>query len=651
MVFHLTQLKKRRLGLVLLLALLLISISVITRILLATNVFAQVDFSFLNDLEIVFVGVFYDIVNAVYFSAPLVLYLWLLPHKVYTKPWHVYVLYGWFFLLVSLLLFNAVAEWFFWDEFNTRFNFIAVDYLIYTTEVIGNIVQSYPVEWVIVLIALLTVAIIYMVKSWIKSSSDHHAPFKVRTKYVAIYAAIFASLSIIVTSKYHHFSKNAFVNELSGNGMYELFAAYRNNELDYDQFYKGIDVTDAFTLVRKELKTPDAEFVSNNPRSITRRIKGAGPEKKLNVVLISVESLSAEFLGKWGNQDHLTPFLDSLSEHSLIFTNLYATGTRTVRGLEALSLCVPPTPGQSIVRRPNNESLFSVGKVFNDKGYATQFIYGGYSYFDNMGYFFENNNYHLIDRSALASEEIDYENVWGVADENLFELALRQIDAQATHGRVFSHILTTSNHRPYTYPEGRINIPSHTSREGAVKYTDYAIGKFIREASRKPWFDNTLFVIVADHCASSAGKTELPVNKYHIPMMVYSPGNINPGVMDRLMSQIDIGPTLLGLLNFSYVSDFFGYDMNQLEPGRERAFISTYQNLGYIRDHKLVILSPQLKTQTFQLAEDNETLTPTKNDEIVREAISWYQAASYSFKNGMMKVDNNKLVSRFEKSR
>lgn len=648
MVFRLAQLKRQRRGLVLLLGLLLVIISATTRILLTTRAFSEVDFSFLNDLEIVFIGLFYDAVNAVYFSLPFVLYLWLMPNRVYSKAWHVYVLYGWFYILVFILLFNAVAEWLFWDEFSTRFNFIAVDYLIYTTEVVGNITQSYPIEWIIFAIAVLAVLIISKVKPWIKSSSEDYTPFKARTKYLAIYGVVFMLLLFTVTSKYHHFSKNVFVNELSGNGMYELFAAHRNNELDYDRFYKGVDIPDAFSLVRANLKTPGTEFVSRNPYSITRKIQSPGREKKLNVVLISVESLSAEFLGRWGNKDRITPFLDSLSEHSLLFTNLYATGTRTVRGLEALSLCVPPTPGQSIIRRPENESLFSLGKVFNDKGYISQFIYGGYSYFDNMGYFFKNNSYTLIDRSALTSEEIDYENVWGVADENLFELALREIDAQATHRRVFSHIMTTSNHRPYTYPEGRIDIPSQTSREGAVKYSDYSIGKFIREASRKPWFNNTIFVIVADHCASSAGKTELPVNKYHIPMLIYSPGNIAPGTMDRLMSQIDIGPTLLGLLNFSYVSDFFGYDMNKLEPGKERAFISTYQSLGYIHDGELVILSPQSKTETFRLSENNERLTPIVNEHIVREAISWYQAASYSFKNGFMKVDNISQVSQHQ---
>jgi phosphoglycerol transferase MdoB-like AlkP superfamily enzyme len=230
-----------------------------------------------------------------------------------------------------------------------------------------------------------------------------------------------------------------------------------------------------------------------------------------------------------------------------------------------------------------------------------------------------------------------------VADENLFELAIREMDSSTAHHKVFSHIMTTSNHRPYTYPEGRIDIPSHTSRRGAVKYTDYAIGRFIREASKKPWFANTVFVIVADHCASSAGKTDLPVDKYHIPLLIYSPGNIPPGTMDRLMSQIDVGPTVLGLLNFSYVSNFYGFDMFQLEPGRERAFVSTYQRLGYIRQGELVILSPQAKAETFQLSPDNEVARAVADDSLTKEAIAWYECASYSFQHGLMKATKNRF--------
>lgn len=627
----------KRTGLVALLMLIVVSISLLTRVALLVKSFSVADLSVPHLIGIFGLGLFYDLVNATYVAIPVVMYLWLVPSKIYAKSWHRFVLYGLFSIVTFLLLFDAVSEWFFWDEFNTRFNFIAVDYLVYTTEVIGNIQQSYPIGWIVATIAFVSFLFIYLVRGRIKGSNVHPLHFRHRTKLVGIYAGVLLLITLTVTSKEHRFSDNTYANELAGNGLYELFAAYRNNELDYDQFYKRIESRKAFNLIHQLIKTPDAEFISSNGESIERRIVSTGEEKKLNVVLISVESLSADFMASFGNQNAITPFLDSLAQKSLLFTNLYATGTRTVRGLEALSLCVPPTPGQSIVRRPNNEDLFSLGKVFNEKGYESKFIYGGYGYFDNMNYFFSNNGYTVVDRSAIPDEDIDYENVWGVADENLFELALKEIEKSTNDKPVFAHIMTTSNHRPYTYPEGRIDIPSHTSRQGAVKYTDYSIGKFIKECSKKTWFNNTLFIIVADHCASSAGKTELPVNKYHIPMLIYAPRVITPGKMDRLMSQIDIGPTLLGLLNFSYTSKFYGYDIFKLEPGRERAFVSTYQSLGYMKGNTLIVLSPQLKVNSFAVSEKQEQTAIEADQRTIEEAIAWYETTSYSFTHGLMK--------------
>ncbi|HEY5745099.1 MAG TPA: sulfatase-like hydrolase/transferase [Chryseolinea sp.] len=629
-----------RFGTAILLVSLLVGISLLTRIVFLIYSFSNVDGSVGNLLGILLFGFFYDLVNAAYFIIPMMLYLWLVPQRLYRKRGHGVALMVLVTLFTFLLLFNAVAEWFFWEEFNTRYNFIAVDYLVYTNEVLGNIQQSYPIAWIItglvVLCALIVVPLTRLVK---RLPAAEPMPFKKRSAVFLGYAVLPVLLYFAVNSKYHQFSNNAYVNELSGNGMYELFAAYLNNELSYDQFYKTIAQETSFRDVREMIRTPESTFVNNHPEDISRRIAHTGDEKRLNVVLISVESLSGEFMSAFGSTLNITPFLDSLAPHSLFFTNVYATGTRTVRGLEALSLCVPPTPGQSIVRRPNNEHLFSLGKVFAEKGYETKYIYGGYGYFDNMNYFFANNSYTVVDREELADSEIDYENIWGVADENLFTLAMREIDKTVqNHKPVFAHVMTTSNHRPYTYPDGRIDIPSHTGREGAVKYTDYAIGDFIRKARKKPWFDSTVFVIVADHCASSAGKSELPINKYHIPLLVYSPANIAPAHMERLMSQIDLGPTLLGLLNFSYVSKFYGYDIFQLEPGRERVFISTYQNLGFIHDNKMIVLSPQRKMETFNVTLGSDKLVRTTEDKALEEqAIAWYQTASYAFKNGLMK--------------
>jgi len=466
--------------------------------------------------------------------------------------------------------------------------------------------------------------------------------FKQRTIWFLAIISLPTISYFVVSTNLHRFSGNTLANEIAGNGLYELFAAYSNNELDYNQFYSRIDEKEAFQTVRQLLKTSDSNYLDSSPYMLDRTISADGAEIKMNVIMISVESFSADFMGAFGNINNITPFLDSLTRHSLLYTNLYATGTRTIRGLEALSLGVPPTPGQSIVRRPGNENLFSLGKVFKTKGYESKYIYGGYGYFDNMNYFYAHNSYEVVDRVELSDEEIDYENIWGVADENLFELATREIEKTLSHDKpVFAQIMTTSNHRPYTYPEGRIDIPSHTGRDGAVKYTDYAIGQFIKTISKRPWFENSVIIIVADHCASSAGKTELPVDKYHIPMLVYAPGFIEAGTMDRLMSQIDIGPTILGMLNFSYTSKFFGYDMARLPAGRERAFVSTYQSLGFIKGNELVVLMPQQQSKFFTLQNGEQIEHEGGDSSLLHEAISWYQVASASFKEGLMKQASN----------
>ncbi len=598
----------------------------------------------INLIKIFGLGLAFDVINASYFLIPLILYLWLVPEFIFKKRFHYFVLLTLFFICTFILLFNGAAEYFFWDEFNTRFNFIAVDYLIYTTEVIGNIRQSYPIEWILVALLLVTILITYTFKASLLIKEQVPLRFKQRTFFALLLLALPTLSFFIVDSRLHHVSSNNFVNELAGNGMYELFAAYRNNELDYESFYPHITNEEAFDIIYTAL-SDDSVNQNKDTYSIQHLVTNTDPETKLNVVLISIESFSAEFMHLFGNQLNITPFLDSLAQHSIVFTNLYATGTRTVRGLEALSLSIPPTPGQSIVRRPNNENLFSMATVFNQKGYESKFLYGGYGYFDNMGYFFSHNGYQVVDRSALNDDEIDYENIWGVADENLFTLASREIEKTVKANKPsFVHIMTTTNHRPFTYPDGRIDIPSHTSREGAVKYTDYAIAKFIKEASQQDWYANTVFVITADHCASSAGKTELPIQKYKIPMLIFSPGHFAPKTENRLMSQIDIAPSVMGMLHFSYASKFFGYDIFQLEKGKERAFISTYQALGFIKNDSLAILLPKRKPEIFQVDVKNNSTTAvtsvSPSNALIKEAISWYQSASYSFKHNKLNGQN-----------
>jgi len=539
-------------------------------------------------------------------------------------------------LITFLLLLNAISEWFFWQEFSTRYNFIAVDYLVYTTEVLGNIAESYPIAWIMTALVLTAIAIVFMSRSLVKSCVNQSLSFGKRSLLAMSLLLIPVLAYIGVPEKWRHFSRNEYANSLAGNGIYEFAIAYTQNELDFYKFYQTLPDESAFKLLKQQLQLPNTRYLSNDPYSIEREVSYPDPERKLNVVLISVESFSADFMKAFGNTNTITPYLDSLAAHSLFFTNLYASGTRTVRGLEALSLSIPPTPGQSIVKRPDNGGMFSLGSVFRSKGYTTQYIYGGYSYFDNMKTFFGNNGYTVIDRSAIRPEDVHYQNIWGVADEDLFTLALHTLDSNnATHKPFFTQVMTVSNHRPYTYPDGRIDIPPSTqSREGAVKYTDYAINKFLKEASTKPWFDSTVFVIVADHCAGSAGSVELPVTGYHIPMLIYAPKIVQPRTVTNLTAQIDVAPTILGMLRFQYRSKFFGQDVLNTPAEKQRAFISTYQGLGYMKNGKLVIQSPVKTVRQFKPDfKTGNASNVTPDDSLVNQAIAYYQCTSWLLKH------------------
>ncbi|WP_208110935.1 LTA synthase family protein [Pedobacter duraquae] len=630
----------KRFGAVLLAGILSCGISLMTRIVLLINSASSFDWSFSSLLKVFLIGLLYDVAAASFALIPLVIYIWVMPSKWYNSKTSRFLLLTYFFIVIATLIFNAVSEWFFWEEFSVRYNFIAVDYLVYTTEVLGNIRQSYPINSILAGLFVLTAVLLYFLSPVIKKSTLPSMPFRQRSIIALSILILPVLVYFCVSHKWKYQSDNQYVNELSGNGMYDFGFAFWHNELDYNTFYKTLPVKTANAILGALLsgkKIPGRDNLINTKRLIASE----ATERKMNVVLISVESLSAEFLGSFGNSQKITPQLDSLASQGLLFTNLYASGTRTVRGLEALSLCIPPTPGQSIVKRQNNQGLFTLGNIFRSKGYDSRFIYGGYGYFDNMNEFFSQNGYNVTDRSSLTDKEIHYSNIWGVADEDLFSLSIREMDKDYSAGKpFFAHIMTVSNHRPYTYPEGRIDIPSHTSREGAVKYTDYAIGKFIREAKGKPWFSNTLFVIVADHCASSAGKVELPVNKYHIPMIMYSPGHIAAGKFDRLTAQIDIGPTILGWLNVNYTSKFFGQDVFKLPLGKERAFISTYQSLGYIKDGKLVILDPNKKTATYRPDFNTGNAVPIAEDQrLLQEGIANYQMASYLYQKGLYQFE------------
>lgn len=580
------------------------------------------------------IGLVFDLGVGAFFVLPLALVVWAWPARF--EGGVRYLVAALLLPLCGVFSFVGAAELVFWNEFSSRFNFIAVDYLVYTNEVIGNIRESYDVPLMLAGVAAVALVLwAVLVRALFRTLATPAAvPF--RRSAVLAWAVLAAAAYLGLDTRLMEFSTDTRANELAGDGYFCFGSAFWRNEIDYDKFYETLPGAQADAALADDL-APAPPAGSSRPYE--RDVVAPGPERKLNVVLVSVESLTAEFLGAFGETHGLTPNLDRLAREGLLFTRLYATGTRTVRGLEALSLSVPPTPGASIVKRPDNAGLFTIGEVFKDKGYEPLFLYGGYGYFDNMNAFFGGNGYTVVDRTALRSDQIHYENIWGVADEDLFDLTLRELDARYAAGRrFFAHVMTTSNHRPFTYPAGRIDIPSHSGRWGGVKYTDWAIGHFVEEARRHPWFDDTVFVIVADHTDRGRGRTDLPIENYHIPMIVWSPRHVQPGRVDTLASQIDVPPTILGLLGFSYRSRFFGHDILRDGAAHPRALLANYQTVGLYQDGVVVELKPNRRWRVVDAATGEERKPDAHARRLLAEAIGYYQVAADAFRRGELRT-------------
>lgn len=510
----------------------------------------------------------------------------------------------WLAICMALLLQLELATPGFMGEYGLRPNRLFLEYLIYPREVFSTLWNGRPLQLVLAPAATV-VALILGWKAACRSMASSHAasPFWLR----AVAAALVLCLATLgARSTLGHrplnpamvaFSSNPVINQLPLNSFYALAHAARQwlkHEDSAMDLYGALPDEEVLAAVRASSGLPETAFTDVHFPTLAARAPGYTGKPK-NLVIVLEESLGAQFIGHLGGRP-LSPNLDRLSESAWTFTRMYATGTRSVRGIEAVVAGFPPTPAQAVVKQPGaQQGFYTLAQTLKANGYDTTFYYGGESHFDNMrGFFFGNGFDRVIDQKDYAAPR--FTGSWGVSDEDLFARADEEFTRLHEEGTpFFGLVFSSSNHDPFEFPDGRIELfeqPKQT-RNNAAKYADHAVGGFFKRAMASGYWDDTVFLVVADHDSRVFGQDLVPVDNFHVPAMILG-GGIAPRRDDRIASQIDLGPTLLSLIGIGDATPMTGRDLGddtlQL-PGR--ALMQYDGNFAWMQGEDVVVLQPQ----------------------------------------------------------
>ncbi|QUJ69575.1 LTA synthase family protein (plasmid) [Photobacterium sp. GJ3] len=522
-----------------------------------------------------------------------------------------------------VLVYMELATPTFITEYNLRPNRLFIEYLVYPKEVFSMLWVGYKAELALGLLGtLLTLVLGWKLSGY--AVRDLTAP---KWYWRPVLALAVVALGVMgARSTFQHrplnpamvaFSTDPLLNDLTLNSAYSVIFAAKNmaSEKNAEEFYGQMPLEEIIQTVR-QASGREAEFISDEIPTLNT-ISPTFSGKK-NLVILLQESLGARFVGGLGGLP-LTPNLDQLMQEGWNFTQVYATGTRSVRGIEAMTTGFTPTPSRAVVKLSKSQTgFYTIADLLARQGYHTQFIYGGESHFDNMKSFFLGNGFEVIvDLPDFVNPK--FVGSWGASDQDLYTMADLQFTKLHQSGQpFFSLVFTSSNHSPYEFPDGEIELyeqPEHT-RNNAVKYSDKALGEFFAKAKQSDYWKDTVFIVIADHDARAEGNVPVPVDRFHIPALILG-SDIQPRQDDRLASNIDMAPTLLSLIGADNTSPMIGHDLTKpLAPEFQRAMMQFDKNFGYLTRDKLVVLQPGKAPMGYQYDFDSRQLSVTEVSEL-----------------------------------
>ncbi len=595
------------------------------------------------------IGLRFDLIILCYISFLPAVLICLLRDKFLQKIKKFLNIYFLFFLFLFLLMELSTPD--FVAQYDTRPNRLFLDYLIYPKEVMGTLLKSYLPSLIFTTI-FLGVAVYFGYKKGKKLFYPSAQDYKTKLILFPLVAFLlfFGARSSLTSKRPINasnavFSTDQLTNCVGLNSFYTVaFAAYSlKNEDNAAKMYGKMDANEAYDRVKKYMTASSQDFTDAALPLLHNQNPDSLREKPYNLVIFLQESLGAEYVGSLGGKP-LTPNFDKLANEGLLFTNLYCTGTRSVRGIEAVVTGFLPSPSESVVKLSNSQSgFFTLAELLKDKGYDTSFIYGGSANFDNMASFFNGNGFeNIVDEQDFDNDGKKYafKGTWGYSDEDLATKANDYFKSQKNKP-FFSLMFSTSNHEPFEFPDGRIKLfdKKKNTVNNAMKYADFSIGKFFELAKKEGYFKNTVFIVIADHNTRTYGKHLVPIKKFRIPALIIGPQVPKGEKYAKLSSQIDIPPTLLSMIGMKVQTPMPGRNIHDIKPETKGRAIMQFHDINAFRvEDQVVIMQPNKKPLQFKI-ENDSVLTPMKLDEeLAKDALAHVTAASDLYKEKKYKV-------------
>ncbi|MGG7606187.1 LTA synthase family protein [Massilia sp. BKSP1R2A-1] len=544
-------------------------------------------------------GVRADLILLGYFAAVPLLFAPLFAHRFAAGFWRTATL-AWATLALVFIVFMELSSPQFILQYDVRPNRLFVEYLGYPREVFATLWNGFRIA--LILGVVFTIVLGLGIFALLRRASSGMDMWPAR-RLLLLWPLFCLLVFMGVRSTTGHRPANpalfaltgdSLVNSLiinSGWSVLDAIGAMRKETTSSD-IYGALPREKILEQVRAAPWLRDAHFANPELPTLHHQAAAIARERPLNLVIVLQESLGATFVESLGGLP-VTPELEKLKNEGWWFEQLYATGTRSVRGIEAVMAGYAPTPARSVVKLSlAQQNFYTLADGLGRAGYHTEFVYGGEAHFDNMRSFFTGNGVRKV--VDIGEMRPNFVGSWGASDEDLFDKSLERLRTLHASGKpFFSLIFTSSNHEPFEFPDGKIALHEQPKQtvNNAVKYADYALGKFIRAAKQQDYWKDTVFLIVADHDNRVYGDALVPVKKFHIPGLILG-ADIEPKRIRTIASQIDLAPTLLSLLGVSSTHPMIGRDFVRDSETPGRALIQFDNLFAYLEGSAATILRP-----------------------------------------------------------